>query len=61
MLFPFLCLKLKKFKVQKMSKQKTKSDFKAKNIAELQEWGVLVVEIPTSTVEMVLTLELQKR
>ena len=41
-----------------MSKQKNKSDFKAKTMAELQEQGVLVVEIPPSAAEMVLTLEL---
>ena len=41
-----------------MSKQKNKSDFKAKNMAELQERGVLVVEIPVLAAEMVLTLEL---
>ena len=41
-----------------MSKQKNKSDFKAKTMAELQERGVLVVEIPPSAAEMVLTLEL---
>ena len=41
-----------------MSKQKNKSDFKAKSMAELQERGVPVVEIPASAAEMVLTLEL---
>ena len=41
-----------------MSKQKNKSNFKAKSRAELQERGVLVVEIPASAAEMVLTLEL---
>ena len=41
-----------------MSKEKNKSDFKAKSIAKLQEWGVLAVEIPVSAAEMVLTLEL---
>ena len=41
-----------------MSKQKNRSDFKAKSIAELQERRVLVVEIPSSAAEMVLTLEL---
>ena len=51
MLFPFRCLKL-----EKMSKQKNKSDFMAKNRAELQQGGVLV--IPSSAAEMVLTLEL---
>ena len=51
MLFPFRCLKL-----EKMSKQKNKSDFMAKNRAELQQGGVLV--IPSSAADMVLTLEL---
>ena len=41
-----------------MSKEKNKSDFKAKSMAKLQEWGVLAVEIPVSAAEMVLTLEL---
>ena len=41
-----------------MSKQKIKSDFKAKSMAELQERGVLVVQIPASAAKMVLTLEL---
>ena len=41
-----------------MSKQKNRSDFKVKSIAELQERRVLVVEIPSSAAEMVLTLEL---
>ena len=41
-----------------MSKEKNKSDFKAKSITKLQEWGVLAVEIPVSAAEMVLTLEL---
>ena len=41
-----------------MSKQKNKSNFKAKSRAELQERGVLVVEILASAAEMVLTLEL---
>ena len=41
-----------------MSKQKNRSDFKAKSIAELQERRVLVVEVPSSAAEMVLTLEL---
>ena len=35
MLFPFRCLKLDKFKVNKMSKQKNKSDFEAKSMAEM--------------------------
>ena len=47
MLFAFRCLKLEKLKVQKcLSKQKIKSDFKAKSMTELQKRGVLVVEIP---------------
>ena len=41
-----------------MTKQKIKSDFKAKSKAELRERGVLVVEIPASAAEMVLTLKL---
>ena len=41
-----------------MSKQKNKSYFEAKSMAELQERGVLLVEIPFSGAEMVLTLEL---
>ena len=41
-----------------MSKEKNKSDFKAKSMAKLQEWGVLAVEISISAAEMVLTLEL---
>ena len=41
-----------------MSKQKIKSDFKAKSMAELQQRGVLVVEIPTSAAKMIVTLEL---
>ena len=36
-----------------MSKQKNKRDFKAKNLVELQERGVLVVKIPSSAAEMV--------
>ena len=40
-----------------MSKQKNKSDFKAKSMAELQERGVLVVEIRASAAEVVLPLE----
>ena len=40
-----------------MSKQKNKS-YQAKSMAELQERGVLVVEIPFSAAEMALTLEL---
>ena len=39
-----------------MSKQKNKSDFKAKSMPELQERGVIVVETPSSAAEMVLTL-----
>ena len=35
MLFPYRCLKLDKFKVKKMSKQKNKSDLKAKSMAEM--------------------------
>ena len=35
MLFPYRCLKLDKFKAQKLSKQKNKSDFKAKSMAEM--------------------------
>ena len=35
MLFPFLCLKLDVFYGSKMSKQKNKSDFKAKSMAEM--------------------------
>ena len=58
MLFPFCSLKFKVFWFSKMSKQKNKRDFKAKNMAELQERGVLVVEIPILAAEMVLTLEL---
>ena len=42
-----------------MSKQKNKSNFKAESMAELQERGVLVVEIPASAAEVVLTLELK--
>ena len=38
-----------------MSKQKNKSDFKAKSMSELQEQGLLVVEIPAWAAEMVLT------
>ena len=34
-----------------MSKQKNKSDFKAKSMAEMQEQGVLVVEILGSAAE----------
>ena len=41
-----------------MSKQKNKSDFKAKSMAELQERGVIVVEIPSSAAEMVLNIVL---
>jgi len=41
-----------------LSKQKIKSDFKAKSMTELQERGVLVVELPASPAKMVLTLEL---
>ena len=37
-----------------MSKQKNKSDFKAKSMAEMQERGVLVVEILGSAAKMVL-------
>ena len=36
-----------------ISKQKNKSDFKAKSMAELKEQGVLVVEIPASAAKMV--------
>ena len=36
-----------------MSKQKNKSDFKAKSMAEMYERGVLVVEILASVAEMV--------
>ena len=38
-----------------MSKQKNESDFKTKSMAELQERGVLLVEIPASAAERVLT------
>ena len=41
-----------------MSKQKNQSNFKAKSTAELQKRGLLVVEIPTSATEMILTLKL---
>ena len=37
-----------------MSKQKNKSDFKAKSMAEMKERGGLVVEILASVAEMVL-------
>ena len=37
-----------------MSKQKNKSDFKAKSMAEMLERGVLVVEILASATKMVL-------
>ena len=37
-----------------MSKQKNKSNSKAKSMAELQERGVLIVEIRASTAKMVL-------
>ena len=38
----------------KMSKQKNKSDFKAKSMAEMEERRLLVVEILASAAEMVL-------
>ena len=38
-----------------MSKQKNKRDFKAKSMSELQERGLLVVEIPAWAAGMVLT------
>ena len=41
-----------------MSKQQNTGDFKAKSLAELQEQGGLVVRIPASAAETVLTLEL---
>ena len=41
-----------------MSKQKIKNDFKVKSMAELQERGVLLVEILASVAKKVLTLEL---
>ena len=37
-----------------MSKQKNKSDFKAKSMAEMEERRLLVVEILASAAEMVL-------
>ena len=40
-----------------MSKQKNKGDFKANSMAELQERGVLVVEIRASAAQVVLPLE----
>ena len=39
-----------------MSKQKNKSDFKAKSMAEMQERGVLVVEILASAAKMVINI-----
>ena len=41
-----------------MSKQKNKSDFKAKSMPELQERGVIVVETPSSAAEMVFNIVL---
>ena len=38
----------------KMSEQKNKSDFKAKSMAEIEERGLLVVEILASAAKMVL-------
>ena len=40
-----------------MSKQKNKGDFEANSMAELQERGVLVVEIRASAAQVVLPLE----
>ena len=40
-----------------MSKQKNKGDFKANSMAELQERGMLVVEIRASAAQVVLPLE----
>ena len=40
-----------------MSKQKNKSNFKPKSMAELRERGVLVVEIRASAAQVVLPLE----
>ena len=37
-----------------MPKKKNKSDFKAKSMAEMYKWGVLVVEILSSAAQMVL-------
>ena len=59
MLFPFRCLRLEKFKVQKCLSRRIRAILRPRTWQKLrQERGVLEVEIPVSAAEMVLTLEL---
>ena len=59
MLFPFCCLRLEKFKVQKCLSRRIRAILTPRTWQKLrQERGVLAVEIPVSAAEIVLTLEL---
>ena len=59
MLFPFRCLRLEKFKVQKCLSRRIRAILMPRTWQKLwQERGVLAVGIPVSAAEMVLTLEL---
>ena len=59
MLFPFRCLRLEKFKVQKRLSGRIRAILRPRTWQKLpHERGVLAVEIPVSAAEMVLTLEL---
>ena len=59
MLFPFRCLRLETFKVQKCLSRRIRAILRPRTWQKLrQERGVPAMEIPVSAAEMVLTLEL---
>ena len=59
MLFPFRCLRLEKFKVQKCLRRRIRAILRPRTWQKVRhERGVLAVEIPVSAAEMILTLEL---
>ena len=61
MLFPFRCLRLEKFKVQKRLSGRIRAILRPRTWQKLpHERGVLAVEIPVSAAEMVLRVAFRK-